>query len=83
MNLAQQIINGLVLARLRAGRDRLDAAARRARLVNFGHGQLYMLGAFVTWWAVTSWRAYALALPIAMVVGALLGLVMQRVMLKA
>jgi branched-chain amino acid transport system permease protein len=55
-----------------------------ARLVNFGHGQMYMLGAFVTWWAVTKAGVpYALALPIAMCVGALFGVIMQRVMLKA
>jgi branched-chain amino acid transport system permease protein len=43
-----------------------------------------MLGAFVTWWAVTKAGVpYALALPIAMCVGALFGVIMQRVMLKA
>jgi branched-chain amino acid transport system permease protein len=55
-----------------------------ARLVNFGHGQMYMLGAFVTWWAVVKAGVpYALAVPIAMAIGALFGLLMQRVMLKA
>jgi len=55
-----------------------------ARLVNFGHGQMYMLGAFVTWWAVVKAGVpYALALPIAMACGALLGALMQRVMLRA
>ena len=85
MNLSQQVINGLVLGHAYAlvaiGWTLLLGVAR---LVNFGHGQMYMLGAFVTWWAVTQAGVpYALALPISMVIGALFGLVMQRVMLKA
>lgn len=85
MNLTQQVINGLVLghayALIAIGWTLLLGVAR---LVNFGHGQMYMLGAFVTWWAVTKAGVpYVLALPIAMAVGALFGLVMQRVMLKA
>ena len=85
MNLSQQVINGLVLGHAYAlvaiGWTQLLGVAR---LVNFGHGQMYMLGAFVTWWAVTKAGVpYALALPISMVIGALFGLVMQRVMLKA
>jgi branched-chain amino acid transport system permease protein len=85
MNLTQQLINGLVLGHAYAlvaiGWTLLLGVAR---LVNFGHGQMYMLGAFVTWWAVTKAGVpYALALPIAMAIGALFGLLMQRVMLKA
>jgi len=85
MNLTQQLINGLVLGHAYAlvaiGWTLLLGVAR---LVNFGHGQMYMLGAFVTWWAVVKAGVpYALALPIAMAIGALFGLLMQRVMLKA
>ena len=85
MNLTQQLINGLVLGHAYAlvaiGWTLLLGVAR---LVNFGHGQMYMLGAFVTWWVVTKAGVpYALALPIAMAIGALFGLLMQRVMLKA
>lgn len=85
MNLIQQLINGLVLGHAYAlvaiGWTLLLGVAR---LVNFGHGQMYMLGAFVTWWAVTKAGVpYALALPMAMAIGALFGLVMQRMMLKA
>lgn len=85
MNLTQQVINGLVLghayALIAIGWTLLLGVAR---LVNFGHGQMYMVGAFVTWWAVAkAGMPYALALPVAMAVGALFGLVMQRVMLKA
>lgn len=83
--LAQQLVNGIVLGHAYAlvaiGWTLLLGVAR---LVNFGHGQLYMLGAFVTWWAVAKAGVpYLFAVPIAMGVGALLGLLMQRVMLKA
>ncbi|RZL53279.1 MAG: branched-chain amino acid ABC transporter permease, partial [Variovorax sp.] len=85
MNLAQQLINGLVLGHAYAlvaiGWTVLLGVAR---LVNFGHGQLYMLGAFVTWWAVVKAGVpYALALPLSMAAGAVVGLLMQRVMLRA
>jgi branched-chain amino acid transport system permease protein len=85
MNLTQQVINGLVLGHAYAlvaiGWTLLLGVAR---LVNFGHGQMYMVGAFVTWWAVAkAGMPYALAVPVAMAVGAVFGLVMQRVMLKA
>ena len=53
MNLLQQVLNGLVMGHAYAlvaiGWTVLLGVAR---LVNFGHGQMYMLGAFVTWWAV-------------------------------
>ena len=85
MNLLQQVINGLVMGHAYAlvaiGWTLLLGVAR---LVNFGHGQMYMMGAFVTWWAVVKAGVpYALALPIAMACGALLGAGMQRVMLRA
>ena len=54
MNIAQQIVNGLVLgsgyACIALGWTILLGVAR---LVNFAHGQLYMLGAFATWYAMT------------------------------
>jgi branched-chain amino acid transport system permease protein len=85
MTFLQQIINGIVLGHAYAlvaiGWTLLLGVAR---LVNFGHGQMYMLGAFVSWWAVTKAGVpYGLALPMAMVIGGLFGLVMQRIMLKA
>jgi len=85
MTLLQQILNGIVLGHAYAlvaiGWTLLLGVAR---LVNFGHGQMYMLGAFITWWAMTKAGVpYGLALPIAMGIGALFGLFMQRVMLKA
>ncbi|HXD41854.1 MAG TPA: branched-chain amino acid ABC transporter permease [Ramlibacter sp.] len=85
MNLVQQLINGIVLGHAYAlvaiGWTLLLGVAR---LVNFGHGQMYMLGAFVTWWAVAKAGVpYPIALPLAMLVGGLFGLAMQRIMLKA
>jgi branched-chain amino acid transport system permease protein len=85
MNLLQQVINGLVMGHAYAlvaiGWTLLLGVAR---LVNFGHGQMYMLGAFVTWWAFAkAGMPYWMAVPAAMLTGALLGLLMQRIMLKA
>lgn len=85
MNLTQQLINGIVLGHIYAlvaiGWTLLLGVAR---LVNFGHGQMYMLGAFVTWWAVAKAGVpYFMAVPIAMVVVAALGVLMQRLMLKS
>ena len=56
MNLGQQLINGLVLghafALVAIGWTVLLGVAR---LVNFGHGQMYMLGAFMTWSVLPAW----------------------------
>jgi branched-chain amino acid transport system permease protein len=83
MNIAQQIVNGLVLgsgyACIALGWTILLGVAR---LVNFAHGQLYMLGAFVTWYAMTRWgMPYPVAIVAAIVALALLGAVMQRAMM--
>jgi branched-chain amino acid transport system permease protein len=85
MNFGQQLLNGLVLGHAYAlvaiGWTVLLGVAR---LVNFGHGQMYMLGAFVTWFAISGLGLpYVLAIPVAIVVGILVGLILQRVMLKA
>lgn len=85
MNLGQQFINGLVLGHAYAlvaiGWTVLLGVAR---LVNFGHGQMYMVGAFVTWWAIAGLGLpYLVAIPVAIAAGILVGLVLQKVMLKA
>ena len=84
MNFAQQVINGLVLghayALIAIGWTVLLGVAR---LVNFGHGQMYMLGAFVTWFAMTGLDLpYLAAIPLAMMVGVGVGYFMQRTMLS-
>lgn len=85
MNLTQQLVNGIVLGHAYAlvaiGWTVLLGVAR---LVNFGHGQMYMVGAFVTWFAIARLGLpYWVAIPLAMAVGVLIGLVLQRVMLQA
>lgn len=79
MNFGTQIINGLALgagyALLAVGWTILLGAAR---LVNFAHGQFYMLGAFITWYAMSSFGVpYLLAIPIAVVVVAVLGGILE------
>lgn len=74
-----QLVNGLALgagyALLAVGWTVLLSAAR---LVNFAHGQLYMIGAFVTWLAITkAGIPYLLAIPVAVVVVGVLGGIMQ------
>ncbi len=85
MNLTQQLINGIVLghafALVAIGWTVLLGVAR---LVNFGHGQMYMVGAFVTWFAIAELKLpYLVAIPLAIAVGMAIGFVLQRVMLQA
>jgi branched-chain amino acid transport system permease protein len=84
MNLTQQLVNGLALghayALIAIGWTVLLGVAR---LVNFGHGQMYMLGAFVTWYSVSRLGLpYVAAVPAAMVAGVAVGYVVQRVMIR-
>jgi branched-chain amino acid transport system permease protein len=84
MNLAQQIINGLVLgsgyALVAIGWTVLLGAAR---LVNFAHGQLYMLGAFLAWAAMEKLGVdYFVAVPLAVLALGLLGALLQAMMLR-
>ena len=82
MNFSQQAINGLVIgsgyACVALGWTILLGAAR---LVNFAHGQMYMLAAFICWFILT--RAgviYPVAAVASIVAMALLGVVMQLTM---
>jgi branched-chain amino acid transport system permease protein len=84
MNVWPQLVNGIALgagyALLAVGWTVLLSAAR---LVNFAHGQLYMVGAFVTWFAISSLGVpYLAAIPIAVAVVAVIGLVMQLLMTR-
>jgi branched-chain amino acid transport system permease protein len=83
VNVAQQIVNGLVLgsgyACIALGWTILLGVAR---LVNFAHGQLYMLGAFATWYAMVKLGLpYPLAILAAIVALAVLGALMQGAMM--
>lgn len=85
MNFTQQIINGLVLghayALIAVGWTVLVGVARS---VNFAHGQIYMLAAFVAW-ACTAivGLPYPLAILVSIFAGALVGIAMQLIMMKA
>lgn len=84
MNVAQQLANGIIIghayALVAVGWTLLLGAAR---LVNFGHGQMYMIGAFIAWWTMSATGLpYAAAVPLAVLAGALLGAIMQRLFLR-
>ena len=84
MSLSAQLINGLALgagyAVLAVGWTVLLGAAR---LVNFSHGQLYMLGAFTTWFVVAKLGLpYLVGIPVALLVCGALGLLMQLAMIR-
>ncbi len=84
MNVWQQAINGLIIghafALVAVGWTLLLGSAR---LVNFGHGQMYMIGAFVAWWVMrATGLPYLLAVPCAVLAGAALGALMQTLMLR-
>lgn len=84
MTVLAALVNGLALgagyALLAVGWTVLLAAAR---LVNFSHGQLYMLGAFVTWFVVSrlGWP-YLVAVPVALVAVGVLGVLLQLLMTR-
>ena len=80
----QQLINGLVLgsgyACIALGWTVLLGAAR---LVNFAHGQLYMLAAFVGWYAMHRLGVpYFASIPIAILALLLVGAAMQGAMTR-
>lgn len=84
MNFAQQLINGLVLgsgyALIAIGWTLLLGAAR---LVNFAHGQLYMLGAFIAWVIMQKLGlSYFVAVPVAVLALGLMGVLLQGMMLR-
>jgi len=84
MNVLQQLVNGIIIghayALVAVGWTMLLGAAR---LVNFGHGQMYMFAAFVAWWFMaTTGLPYPVAVLAAVLAGALLGALMQRLFLR-
>lgn len=84
MNLTQQVINGLVLgsgyALIAIGWTVLLGAAR---LVNFAHGQLYMLAAFLAWAAMQKLGvSYYVAVPLSVLALGILGVLLQGMMLR-
>jgi branched-chain amino acid transport system permease protein len=52
-------------------------------IINFAHGDLYMLGAMLTWWVLTSsGLGFVASLLIAVVLVTLLGILIERVLLR-
>jgi branched-chain amino acid transport system permease protein len=87
MDIVQQIINGLVIgsgyACVALGWTVLLGAAR---LVNFAHGQMYMLAAFICWFILTRMGlafpfAAALTIVSFIVIGIVLQLLMNRLVM--
>jgi branched-chain amino acid transport system permease protein len=79
VNVSAILANGLALgggyALLAIGWTVLLGAAR---LVNFAHGQFFMLGAFLAWFIVSRFElSYLAAIPAVLIAGALLGVVLQ------
>ena len=53
------------------------------RIVNFAHGELYMLGAFITYYLYGEWKLnFVLTLLIAVLAMGVLGIIIERVFLK-
>ena len=84
MEWLQQLINGISLGSIYA----LIALGYTMvygiiKLINFAHGDVFMVGAFVGFYAVTSWQmGFFPALIIAMILCAVLGVVIERLAYK-
>lgn len=82
--LLQQILNGLVVgsnyALIALG---LTIIFGILEVVNFAHGEVYMLGAFVTLFGTTMFGVpFLLAIPISMVIIALFGMIIERLIFR-
>ena len=74
------LINGSFYALLSLG---LAVIFGMLQVVNFAHGALYMLGAFVSWWLLSAFGVnYWAALAIAPLIVALLAMAMKRSLLR-
>jgi len=82
--LGQQLINGLALGSVYA----LIALGYTMvygiiKLINFAHGEMYMLGAYFGFYALTSWQLPLIpALLVSMALTALVGVVLERIAYK-
>jgi hypothetical protein len=82
--LLQQVANGLVICSIYAmvalG---LTLIFGILHIGNFAHGQLYMLGAFATYWLVSlwGWNIWS-SMFVAMALMALLGMVLERIVFR-
>jgi branched-chain amino acid transport system permease protein len=80
VDILQQIINGISLGSIYA----LIALGYTMvygilRLINFAHGDIFMVGAFIGYFALGSWNLpFALGLVIAMIGASVLGMIIER-----
>ena len=80
----QQLVNGLALGSVYA----LIALGYTmvygiVRLINFAHGDIFMLGAYYGYFAITMFRIpFALALPLTMILAAVTGMAVERLAYK-
>jgi branched-chain amino acid transport system permease protein len=80
VDILQQIINGISLGSIYA----LIALGYTMvygilRLINFAHGDIFMVGAFIGYFALGSWNLpFALGLVIAMIGASVLGIIIER-----
>ncbi|ACI19830.1 branched-chain amino acid ABC transporter permease [Dictyoglomus thermophilum] len=83
-NILQQIINGISLGSIYA----LIALGYTMvygilRLINFAHGDIYMLGAFIGFFALGSWdMPFAIGLIVAMLLTAIIGILVEKLAYK-
>lgn len=80
----QQIVNGLsvgsIFALVALGYTMVYGIIK---LINFAHGDIYMLGAFIGFWATTSLKVnFFVAMLIAMVLCAIVGVVIEKIAYK-
>jgi branched-chain amino acid transport system permease protein len=82
--IAQSVVNGLILGAIYV----LTALGLTLlygimHIVNFAHGEIYMLGAFACYFMVTKWGVnYFLSLPIVMIVLAIIGILLERIFFR-
>ena len=85
MDVLEQLVHGATLgamyAMVAAG---LALMLGVARLINFAHGEFFMLGAYAFWYAYSEWGLpYPLAVLLAPAVMVLFGVVYQRTVIRA
>jgi branched-chain amino acid transport system permease protein len=81
--LAEQLLNGIQLgALLFLMASGMTLILGIVRLINLAHGSLYMFGAFFAATFAAKFGSMAIALPAALVATALLGLVLERLILR-
>lgn len=83
--MSQAILNGLLTGGLYAALGiGLSLVYGVTRVINAAHGAYIVLGAYLAWWAWQAWRVDPFAMiPILLIVGFVLGYVIQRVLINA